>query len=465
MFDAYHPASPAVLRSGGLRAGLALLAAITLLGILRGPAAAQVFEPETFTLDNGLQVVVVENRRAPIVTHMLWYKVGSADEPRGQSGIAHFLEHLMFKGTDSLAPGEFSDIVARNGGRENAFTSLDYTAYFQTVAKDRLELMMRNEADRMHNLVLSDEVVVPERDVVLEERSSRTDNDPSSQLWEMVRANLYLHHPYGTPVIGWQQEIEALDTEDALAFYDRWYAPNNAVLVISGDVTVEEVRPLAERYYGVVPHKPVPERIRVQEPQQWAGRRVELSSPRVGQPSVSVAYLAPSFRTSRLAEMPERPYALQVLSEVLGGSTGRLYRSLVIEQGLAAGAGNSYDGSSLDGTHYTFWASPRPGVEVEAVETALRAEIEAALDEGVTADEVREATTRLTAQAIYARDSVGAAPRIIGAALATGSTIEDLEDWPNRIAAVTAEQVTQALRDLIDPARSVTGILRSEPTT
>ncbi|MGP1254194.1 MAG: M16 family metallopeptidase [Kiloniellales bacterium] len=447
------------------RTGLAALAAVTLLSGLHAPAVAQVFEPETFTLDNGLKVVVVENNRAPIVTHMLWYKVGSADEPRGQSGIAHFLEHLMFKGTETLEPGEFSDIVAQNGGRENAFTSLDYTAYFQTVARDRLELMMRHEADRMHNLVLSDEVVMPERDVVLEERRSRTDNEPSSQLWEMVRATLYLNHPYGTPVIGWQQEIESLGTEDALAFYERWYAPNNAVLVVSGDVTVEEVRPLAERYYGAVPRKEVPERIRVQEPQQWAGRRVELSSPRVGQPSISIAYLAPSFRTARLDDMPERPYALQVLGEILGGNTGRLYRSLVIEQGLAAGAGNSFDGSSFDGTHYTFWASPRPGVEVEAVEAALRAEIDAVLQDGVTAEEVEQAKTRLTAQAIYARDSVGAAPRIIGAALATGSTIEDLEDWPNRIDAVTPEQVMQALRALIDPARSVTGILRSEPTT
>ena len=447
------------------RTGLAALAAATLLSGLHAPAAAQVFEPETFTLDNGLKVVVVENTRAPIVTHMLWYKVGSADEPRGQSGIAHYLEHLMFKGTETLGPGEFSDIVARNGGRENAFTSLDYTAYFQTVARDRLELMMRHEADRMHNLVLSDEVAMPERDVVLEERRSRTDNEPSSQLWEMVRASLYLHHPYGTPVIGWQQEIENLTTEDALAFYERWYAPNNAVLVVSGDVTVEEVRPLTERYYGAVPRKDVPERVRVQEPQQWAGRRVELASPRVGQPSLSIAYLAPSFRTARLDDMPERPYALQVLGEILGGNTGRLYRSLVIEQGLAAGAGNSYDGSRFDGTHYTFWASPRPGVEVETLEAALRAEIDAVLQEGVTADEVEQAKTRLTAQAIYARDSVGAAPRIIGAALATGSTLEDLEDWPNRIAAVTPEQVMQALRALIDPASSVTGILRSEPTT
>ncbi len=448
-----------------LRSGLFALAAGALLLGLRGPAQAEVFAPESFTLDNGLQVVVVENSRAPIVTHMVWYKVGAADEPLGQSGIAHFLEHLMFKGTENLAPGEFSDIIARNGGRENAFTSYDYTAYFQTVAKDRLELMMKHEADRMQNLTITDALVLPERDVVLEERRSRTDNEPSSQLWEMLRASLYLHHPYGTPVIGWEQELRSLTTADAEAFYERWYAPNNAVLVISGDVTLEEVRPLAERYYGAVPAKAVPERVRVSEPQQWAGRRVELSSPQAGQPAVSIAYLAPGYRSAAEAGMAERPYALQVLSEILGGNTGRLYRALVIDQGIAAGAGNSYDATSYDTTHYTFWASPRPEVEVEAVEAALRAEIEAFLEAGVTTEEVAQAKARLTAEAIYARDKVGAAPRVIGAALATGSTLADVEAWPERISAVTPEQVMAAARALIDPARSVTGVLRSEPTT
>jgi zinc protease len=450
--------TPALVRSA--------LAALALAVLLCPPrlAQAQVFEPESFTLDNGLQVVVVTNTRAPIVTHMLWYKVGAADEPLGKSGIAHFLEHLMFKGTDTLAPGEFSDIIARNGGRENAFTSMDYTAYFQTVAEDRLELMMKHEADRMHNLTLTDEVVLPERDVILEERRSRTDNNPSSQLWEMVRASLYLHHPYGTPVIGWENEIAELDTQDALEFYNHWYAPNNAVLVVSGDVTVDEVRPLAEKHYGAVPRKDVPERVRVAEPTHWAARRVEMASPRAGQPSVSISYLAPGYRTAKLEGMPERPYALQVLSEILGGNTGRLYRALVIEQGLAAGAGTSYDGTAYDTTSYAFWASPRPDVEIEAVERALRDEIAAFLEEGVTAEEVEEAKARLTAEAIYARDSVGAAPRIIGAALATGSTVEDLEDWPNRIDAVTPEQVMEAARAVIDADRSVTGVLEVEPT-
>ncbi|MEX0759764.1 MAG: pitrilysin family protein, partial [Tistlia sp.] len=245
------------------------------LGALR-PAGAQVFEPTIFELDNGLQVVVVANSRAPVVTQMIWYKVGSADEPRGKSGIAHFLEHLMFKGTDSRAPGEFSDIVARHGGRENAFTSYDYTGYYQTVARDRLALMMELEADRMANLALTDAVVLPEREVILEERRQRIDNTPASQLQEMARGSLWLHHPYGTPIIGWESEMSALDTQDALDFYESWYAPNNAVLIVAGDVDPEAVRALAEEHYGPIPRKEVPPRRRVEEPHHWAGARVEL---------------------------------------------------------------------------------------------------------------------------------------------------------------------------------------------
>jgi zinc protease len=232
---------------------LCLFVAFLVLASQPRGAQAKVFEPETFTLDNGLEVVVVANRRAPIVTHMLWYKVGAADEPPGKSGIAHFLEHLMFKGTDTLGPGEFSDIIARNGGQENAFTSYDYTGYFQTVAKDRLDIIMKYEADRMTNLTLSDEVVLPERDVVLEERRSRIDREPGAQLGEALRAVLFLHHPYGVPVIGWEEEIRGLTSADAIDFYRRWYAPNNAVLIVAGDVDAEEVRALAETHTGSFP--------------------------------------------------------------------------------------------------------------------------------------------------------------------------------------------------------------------
>ena len=440
-----------------------------------GPAQAKVFEPATFTLDNGLEVVVVINRRAPIVTHMVWYKVGAADEPLGKSGIAHFLEHLMFKGTEKLASGEFSQIIAANGGRENAFTSQDFTAYHQTVAADRLEIMMRHEADRMVNLQLSESVVAPERDVILEERRSRTDNEPSAQLFEMARAALYLHHPYGTPVIGWEHEMKGLDAEDAIRFYRRWYAPNNAVLVVAGDVEVAEVRRLAETYYGPIPAADVPERVRVSEPRQNAARRATLTSPLVRQPSVSMSYLAPSYNaalgppkadgTSPDPE-PTVAYALQVLDEILGGgTTSRLYRSLVVEQGIAAGAGTDYSPNSLDLTTFSFYGSPRAGTEIAAIEGALRRELELLLRDGVSEAEVASAKQRLGAAAIYARDSLSTGAQIFGRALTTGSTVEEVEDWPARIEAVTLDQVNAAARTVFHEERSVTGTLLPKPTS
>ncbi|WP_282607500.1 pitrilysin family protein [Pelagibius sp. Alg239-R121] len=425
-------------------------------------ADASVFDSETFTLDNGMQVVVVPNHRAPIVTHMVWYKVGAADESAGESGNAHFLEHLMFKGTKTLGPGEFSRIIQLNGGRENAFTSQDYTAYFQTVASDRLETMMKHEADRMTNLVLTDEVVLPERDVVVEERRSRTDNNPSAKLFETMRAALYLNHPYRLPVIGWQHEIKALNTKTALAFYRKWYAPNNAILIVAGDVTAAEVRPLAEKYYGVIPAKPVPERIRIEEPPQTSARRVIHKSARVRQPTLAINYLAPSYRRGAT----EHAYALQVLDEVLsGGSTSRLYKTLVVEKKLAVSVGSNYSASSLDLTDFSFYASPQPGVEVETLEAAVRAEIAKVLENGITPKELASAKRRKRAGSVYVRDDLGTAPRIIGMSLATGRTIEEIENWPDLIDKVTVEQVLAAARAVFRDESSVTGLLLPKPTS
>lgn len=441
------------------RATLTLLVLATLFA---GASRAEVFNPETFTLDNGMQVVVISNHRAPIVQHMVWYKVGAADEPIGKSGIAHFLEHLLFKGTERFAPGEFSEIVARNGGQENAFTSSDYTGYYQTVARDRLEIVMELEADRMTNVRLTDEVVLPERDVILEERSSRIDNDPGSQLREMMNAALYLNHPYRIPTIGWEHEMRALTTQDALDFYKQWYAPNNAILIIAGDVTAAEVRPLAEKYYGVIPAGTVPERVRVSEPTQHAPRRVRLESPRVRQPSVSITYLAPSYASGAT----EHTYPLLVLDEILsGGATSRLYRELVVKQGIAAGAGSSYSGNSLDLSTFSFYISPRPGQEIVPSEAALRAQIELVLADGVTAEEVAAAKQRLRAGAVYARDSLGGAPNVFGRALTTGQTVEDVESWPDRIDLVTADQVNAAARAVFHENTSVTGELLPDPTS
>jgi zinc protease len=434
--------------------------ALALTTVSDKPARAALFNPETFTLENGMQVVVVTNRRAPVVSHHVWYKIGSADSPYGKSGLAHFLEHLMFKGTKSLAPGEFSRIVARNGGNENAFTGPDYTGYFQTIARDRLELVMQMEADRMTNLKLGEQEVVNERSVVLEERSQRVDNDPGARLSEQLNATQYYHHPYRIPVIGWRHEIESYTREDALAFYDAWYAPNNAVLIVAGDIDAAELRPLAEKYYGAIPARPVPPRIRVKEPAQEAVRDVLLSDPRVQQPSWIRSYLAPSFT----AGASEHAYPLEVLAEIFGGtSTSRLYRSLVIEQKLATSAGAFYRGSSLDLTTFRIYATPRPGVSLDQLEAAVGVELELVKEEPITDQEVERATRRLVAEATYAQDSLSTAVRSFGVALATGRTVADVEAWPERIAAVTAAQVNAAAAHVFRPEISVTGRLTPAP--
>ncbi|OUS16489.1 peptidase M16 [Rhodospirillales bacterium 47_12_T64] len=420
------------------------------------PVKAKVFSPDTFTLNNGMQVVVIPNHRAPIVSQMVWYRVGAADESTGESGNAHFLEHLMFKGTEKFKSGKFSSLVAKNGGQENAFTSWDYTAYYQTVAKDRLEMVMELEADRMTGLLLSDEVVLPEREVVREERRSRVENSPGAQLGEIMRATQFLNHPYRIPIIGWDHEIEALNTETALRFYRKWYAPNNAVLIITGDVTVEEVEPLAQKYYGDIPAKDIPERVRVSEPPQNASRRVVKKSKFVSSPSLTVRYLAPSYRTAG----DSTPYALQVLDEIIGsGPTSKLYKKLAVEEQTAASVGSSYSPTAYDLSTFSFYISPRPGVKIEDAEARLREELADILEKGVSEDEVTKAKTRMADAAVFARDSLTAAPNIIGRALMTGRTVEDIEAWPDRIAAVTAEDVNRVMRTLFDENRSVTGLL------
>ena len=423
---------------------------------LAAAAHAAMFNPTTFTLANGLQVVVVENHRAPVVSHMLWYRVGAADEAPGESGLAHFLEHLLFKGTKTVPPGEFSKIVARNGGEDNAFTTADYTGYFQNIAKDRLELVMTLESDRMQNLVLTDAEVLPERDVVREERRSRTDNRPDAQLGEQANAAFYHNHPYGRPVIGWAHEIEALATENALAFYRRHYMPNNAVLIVAGDVTPEEVRGIAERTYGKVAPGTVPPRVRPAEPPHGAAVRVTKEDARVREPSWSKSYMAPSYRSGET----RHAYALQVLAQILGGgATSRLYRGLVVERGIANSAGAYYGANQFDMTEFSVAATPRQGTAVAALEQAVDEELRRVLASGVTEDEVARAKKRMISSAIYTRDSLRSAPNIIGRALMTGSTVADVEAWPERIEAVTAAEVTAAARAVIAEERSVTAVL------
>ena len=291
---------------------------------------------EAFRLANGLDVVVVKDRRAPVVTHMVWYRNGSADDPVGKSGIAHFLEHLMFKGTERWPAGEFSKIVAGYGGQENAFTSFDYTAYFQRVPKEHLRAMMDYEADRMTGLSFDEGVVAPERDVVLEERRMRVDSDPAAQLGEEFSATLFFHHPYGTPIIGWEHEIERLSRDDAFAYYQRFYTPENAILVVAGDTDAAEVRRLAEDTYGrIAARGAAPVRSRPVEPEPRASRRVQLNDPRVQQPSLRRGWLTPTYTAGERDEV----LALELVAEILGGgTTSRLYRRLCVEDELAAGA-------------------------------------------------------------------------------------------------------------------------------
>ena len=432
------------------------------LAVFAGGALAQTTvtsaPPATFTLGNGLQVVVIPDHRTPVVTQMIWYKVGSADETPGKSGLAHFLEHLMFKGTSKHPAGEFSQTVLRVGGNENAFTSTDYTGYFQRVPSEELGKMMEFEADRMTGLILKDENVLPERDVVLEEYNMRVANNPEARLTEQIMAALYLNHPYGRPVIGWHQEIEQLDREDALAFYRRFYAPNNAILVIAGDVDATDVRPMAERTFGAIAAQPaIPaRRLRPQEPEPVAPRTVTLSDARVEQPSLRRYYLVPSATTASAGEGP----ALDVLAQLMGGgSNSYLYRALVVDRPLAVNAGASYQGTSLDATQFAISVSPRSGVGFAQIEQVVDEVISDIGQNPVRAEDLERVKTQLIAEAIYAQDNQATLARWYGGALTTGLSIEDIRSWPDRIRAVTAEQVRAAAQKWLEKKRSVTGYL------
>lgn len=438
------------------------LAALAIIVFSPSPLPAKVFSPDSFTLDNGMQVVVVSNHRAPVVTHMIWYRSGAMDEMPGHTGAAHLLEHLMFKGTEAHPDGEFSQIVARNGGRENAFTSQDFTGYFQSVAADRLELMMEMESDRMVNLAMSQEDIDTEREVVREERRSRTDNDPGSRLNEQATAAFFMNHPYGNPVIGWDHEIQALTRDDMMNFYRTWYAPNNAVLVVVGDVTVGQVRPLAEKYYGRIPARELPPRVEWREPPAAVAQRITLSDPQVRQPSWSRRYRAPSY----IYGATEHAYPLEVLADILGGgTTSRIYRSLVVEQKIAAGAGAWYDPTSRGPTSFGFYGAPLQGGDVGQIEAAIEAEVQTLLRDGVTGEEVQRAIARLQAEAIYARDSLHAPAQVLGGGMVIGMSVEEIEAWPERIGAVTAEAVNAAARAVLAGDAAMTTLLLPKTDT
>ncbi|HVV61462.1 MAG TPA: pitrilysin family protein [Pseudolabrys sp.] len=438
---------------------IARFATAVLLVFGASGASAQSEGPRVadFKLANGLELVVIPDHRTPVVTHMIWYKVGAADETPGKSGIAHFLEHLMFKGTEKNPAGKFSQVVASVGAHENAFTSNDYTGYYQRIPAERLKEMMSFEADRMTGLVLTDAVVLPERDVILEEQNQRIANNPRARLGEQIDAALYLNHPYGKPVIGWRHEMEQLTRDDAIGFYKRFYAPNNAVVVVAGDIDPDQARAFAEETYGkVAPHGKFGPRIRPQEPPPEAVRSLTLADPRVAQPMLQRAYLVPSFHSAKPGVSP----AIDVLAHVLGGgSNSRLYRALVVEKHTAVSAGAYYDSAALDQTKFNIFAAPAAGVTLSALESDIDAVVAEVIAKGVTSQELERSKTRLIADAVYAQDNQMTMARWYGVALTTGGTVDDVKRWPERIRAVTAEQVQAAAREWLDKRRSVTGYL------
>ena len=437
-----------------------------LLSVLFLPAAAMAQtsgKVTDFVLDNGMQVVVVEDHRAPVVQHMLWYRAGSADEPKGSSGVAHFLEHLLFKATDKLESGEFSRVVAANGGRDNAFTSYDYTAYFQRVAADRLELMMSMEADRMKNIRLTPENIKNERGVIIEERNQRTENNPQALFGEQINAAQYLNHRYGTPIIGWMHEMEELDLDDALSFYELYYSPNNTILIVSGDVTPDEVRAVAEKHYGPLPRNPdLPERLRTEEPRQNAERRVIMRDPRVAQPYVSRSYLVPE----RDSGAQETAAALTILAEILGGgTTSFLAEKLQFDSPVTTYSTAWYNGVSLDDTSFRMIIVPSEGVSLEEGEAALDQALADFREEGVDPEQLERIKLQIRAAEIYAQDNVDGIANRYGRALTSGLTVEDVAAWPAALDAVTAEDIMEAAT-LLRREASVTGwLMRPEGET
>lgn len=431
-----------------------------LMAAMMGDARAAVFYPSNFTLANGLQVVVVPNRLAPVVSQMVWYKVGAADEVAGKNGLAHYLEHLMFRGTEAVPAGEFSKIIAGQGGQDNAFTSYDYTAYFEEVASDRLSMIMQMEADRMQNLRIQPETAAPELHVVLDERQQRTDNSPEGHFVEKLDSKFMPHYAYGRPVIGWKREIEKLSVADAQKFYESHYAPNNAVVIISGDVKVEDVMQLAAATYGRVPMREVAPRHVFALAPQAKEREFTLMDAGVEQPQVLWRFVAPAYATQKDGEA----YAYEVLSEALdGGEVGVLYKKLVTELGVASGVESGYDPDARGETSFTIAASPRPGQDYKKLEKALRTTLDNAAKKGLDATTVENAKQRLQRSALFAREGLKMPGYSFGMALTTGHSVADVEAWPDRINAVTVERVNAALRELAGTQRQIMGTLLPDP--
>ncbi|WP_341648872.1 pitrilysin family protein [Thauera humireducens] len=414
-----------------------LLRAVLIGSALATPVTALANPYET-TLTNGMKVIVKEDRRAPSVVHMVWYRSGSMDEPEGVSGVAHVLEHMMFKGTKNVGPGEFNKRVAAVGGRDNAFTSKDYTAYFQQVPPDRLTEMMALEADRMQHLVLDDDAFRREIEVVKEERRLRTDDQPRALVYEQLMATAFKAHPYRRPVIGWMPDLEAMQPDDAREWYRRWYTPTNAYLVVVGDVDHRRVFRDAERHYGPIAARTLPARRITAEPPQQGPRQAVVRAP-AELPYVTLAWHVPALRDPAA---DRDAYALQVLAAILDGYDGaRLTRRLVRDSGIAVSAGAGYDGSGRGPSLFYLDGVPAAGHTMDELEAALRAELQRIRDEGVNEAELARVKTQAVASRVYKRDSLMGQAMEIGYLEAAGLSWRDEERLLEGLRSVTADEV------------------------
>ena len=449
----------------------AVLLAVFLWVLTPAPATAdkpdKVFNAKSTRLDNGMRVILVENSRAPVVSHMLWYKVGAADEPPGKSGLAHYLEHLMFKGTKTTKPGAYAETIRALGGKMNAFTGQDYTAYYASIARRHLKKVMRMEANRMQNLAPPDKDIKSERQVVLEERAQRTDNDPRRRFREQLANALFVNSSYGTPVIGWRDEIEGLDWRSAKAFYNTWYNPANAILVVSGDVKWDRLKALARNVYGDIPAGEAPERRRARVPAFSAQSRITMRHNALHQPVFMRSYLVPGYKQNK-----QDALALQVLANVMdGGQSTRLYQRLVNERGIASSISLSYNSDVLGPAELRISATPAPGIDLGTIETAIETELAKLRQEGPGKKEVNQAITRLQNEAVYARDSLKGPAMIIGHGLTTGSSLQEIETWPQQIAGVKPEDIRHVADTYLrsqpkgDRRAPVTGLLRPPEDT
>lgn len=411
-----------------------------------------------FTLANGLEVVVIENHRVPVVSHMLWYRVGAADDPPGKSGLAHYHEHMMYQGTAHHSAGRYAGLIEGSGGEQNAFTGADATAYYATVAKDELPLVMALEADRMQGLAPRTADAEKERQVILEERLSRIENNPEALLVEQMNVALFRNHPYRLPIIGWMHEMKRLTKGDALKFHAAWYRPNNALLILSGDITAREARPLVEKYYGSLASGYVPPRRWSEEPPQNVARRAVMRHANVGRPMWMRYYAVSSLGDGH----KEAALSLTVLAQLLGsGNTSRLYQVLVKDRKLASDVDTAYDAFVIGPSRFRIIVTPEAGVSMAAIEQAVDAEM-AALDKGFDPADLARAKTLLKAQSVYARDGLSDVARIMGWIRMLGLPREYFLSWPQHIEAVTMEQIIAAVRTELLPERSVTGWLLPE---